>query len=272
MLIAAAFGAVALLLSIAIWRDPITSKWLEIVGYKLTFVYNLFGTRQLAGFVNAMPVKGTLSHVWSVNAEEQFYLLAPLLLVVGARYAGRSIAVWPAISLGAFLFVPAYAAIALGVLAAIVARRHGDLHLTPPGRAALTGLLVVGVTGLALDLGYETFAPIASIAIVLLLAVPGRQHPGGAVWGGMSYPLYLNHWIAIYAANFLRLSHPIRHVLVLALAIAIATVLYWWIDRPLLARRPKLYTRARGRAVTLTAYATVALGIGLGIVLWHSHT
>ena len=55
------------------------------------------------------------------------------------------------------------------------------------------------------------------------------------------------------------------------MAIAIATVLYWWIDRPLLARRPKLYTRARGRTVILTAYATVALGIGLGTVLRHSH-
>jgi len=263
------YVAVALLLSIAVWRDPLTSKWLEIVAYKLTFVYNLFGTRQLAEFVQAMPEKGTLSHVWSVNAEEQFYLLAPLLLVVGARHAGRSITVWAAISLAAFVFVPIYAAITLGVLAAIVARRHGELHLRASGRAIIAVVLALGVAGLALDLHYDTFAPIASIAVVLLLAMPGRQHPGGALWGGMSYPLYLNHWIALYAANAIGLRHPIRHALVLALAIAIAMGLYWWIDRHLLARRSRLYTPARGRALTLAAYATVALGIGLGLALWH---
>ena len=64
------YVAVFLLLSLSILRDPITAKWLEIVSYKLTFVYNLFGTRQLAQFVNAMPEKGTLTHVWSAAVWE----------------------------------------------------------------------------------------------------------------------------------------------------------------------------------------------------------
>ena len=50
--------AVALLLAVSIVRDPITAKWLEIVLYKLTFVYNLFGVRQLGAFRDAMPEKG----------------------------------------------------------------------------------------------------------------------------------------------------------------------------------------------------------------------
>ncbi len=69
-------------------REPITSKWIEIVIYKILFVYNIFGTPQLADWVSAMPQKGTLSHVWSVNAEEQFYLVAPIILVLAPLWRG----------------------------------------------------------------------------------------------------------------------------------------------------------------------------------------
>jgi peptidoglycan/LPS O-acetylase OafA/YrhL len=82
------------LLFVSVIREPITYKWLEIVAYKVTFVYNLFGTPQLLEFAAMMPQKGTLTHVWSVNAEEQFYLLAPLLLVLLAKQFGRSTLVW----------------------------------------------------------------------------------------------------------------------------------------------------------------------------------
>jgi len=38
-----------------------------------------------------MPLKGTGNHFWSINAEEQFHLFAPLLLTIFARFGGRSI-------------------------------------------------------------------------------------------------------------------------------------------------------------------------------------
>ena len=64
--------AVGLLIAASLLRDPVTAKWLEIVFYKLSFVYNLFGTQQLANHVAEMPLRGTGSHFWSVNAEERF--------------------------------------------------------------------------------------------------------------------------------------------------------------------------------------------------------
>ena len=69
-----------MLVLVALLRDTISAKWLEFVFFKATFVYNLFGPWQLAAFRDYMPLKGTGNHFWSVNAEEQFYLLAPLLL------------------------------------------------------------------------------------------------------------------------------------------------------------------------------------------------
>nr|WP_315490922.1 acyltransferase [uncultured Rhodoferax sp.] len=179
--------AAAMLLGLSVLREPITAKWVEIVVYKLTFVYNLFGTPQLAQFREAMPQKGTLSHFWSVNAEEQFYLVAPLLLVFGARYFGRGAVLWMALAVLAWL-TNTYAAIVFGVLAAVVVYRHGDLHLSKLARLMIGIVLLLCVAGFVLGMNYVAIAPFAGLAIVLLLAIPAHQHPMGALFGGMSYP------------------------------------------------------------------------------------
>ena len=44
-------------------------------------------------------------------------------------------------------------------------------------------------------------APVCAVALVLLLALEGKRHRLGALVGGMSYPLYLNAWIAVFAIN-----------------------------------------------------------------------
>lgn len=259
--------AVGLLLVLSLLREPITPKWLEIVTYKLTFVYNLFGTRQLAEFVNSMPQKGTLSHVWSVNAEEQFYLAAPILLVLMANRLGRTIAVWCAVAVVAWL-MQSYAAIALGVLAAVVVNRFGEIQLKPLGRALLVTTLLVSGIAITSDSYYAEAAPFAAIAIVLLLAVPSAQHRFGEIVGGMSYPLYLNHWIGAFAFNFLMPTMketPLRWGLSAVVNIGIAMALFWWIEKPLLAKRGAWFTDKRGRIVTFVAYSMVAVGVGFGL-------
>ena len=85
------FLALSFLVGASLLRDKITLKWAEFVFYKSTSVYNLFGMPQLAIHRSEMPLFGTGSHFWSVNAEEQFYLLAPLVLVVLPRKFGRSV-------------------------------------------------------------------------------------------------------------------------------------------------------------------------------------
>ena len=106
--------ALAMLLALSLARGEWSVEWLELVAMKLAMVYNLFsGYEVMAGFPHA-PLRGTGHHLWSVNAEEQFYIAAPLLLVVAHRW-GRSPVVWALIAL-AFMFVGTdYPGLSVGV-------------------------------------------------------------------------------------------------------------------------------------------------------------
>ncbi len=267
------YVALAILLFISVLRDAKTAKWWEFVAYKITFVYNLFGPAQLAQHRDAMPLRGTGNHFWSVNAEEQFYLLAPLLLVVVPPRIGRSVLVWLALALAAWV-TGVYASIVFGVLAAAAVGRYGALHHTIPGRALLAIVAVGSATGLALGYDYNRLAPWFSIAVVLLLAVRGRQRALGALVGGVSYPMYLNHWVAGYvlngAFNALKLGPEYRslfHAATLVVGVAVSVFLYWVVDRQLMARRNGMYTRSRGWAALAAAYCMMAVGITLGLWL-----
>ena len=262
--------AAALLLTLSVLREPVTPKWIEIVIYKLTFVFNLFGVPQLIQFHDAMPEKGTLSHFWSVNVEEQFYLLSPALLVLLARRGGRSPWLWLLLSVAGLAC--GLGAITLGVFAATLVNRHGELHRHPAARGALLAGLLACVALLAADFHYDQVAPFAGLFIVLLLAVPGRRSALGAIFGGMSYPLYLNHWIGIFVANalFARLaaghaSPWLAAALQAAIDIPLAIALYWFVDRPLLGRRAGWYTPRRGVVITVLAYAIIAVGLAYGL-------
>ena len=260
--------ALLFLVSASLLREPATAKWLEIVFHKATFVYNLFGTRQLAEHVKEMPLAGTGSHFWSVNAEEQFYLLAPMLLVLAAPRFGRSLITWSALALCAYAF-DIYASIVFGVLAAMLHRRFPDFHLRWLSRIALAGILLASTPWLFSDQAYRYAAPWAAIAIVLLLAIRGPKHPFGTLAGGLSYPLYLNHWIGGFTATVLliplglrqSLVHPVLSVL---LAIGFAAALFWWMERPLLARRSQFHTPLRAKVTTAIAYTMILVGVAVG--------
>ncbi len=263
--------ALALLVSASLLRDHVTMKWLEFVAYKVGFVYNLFGTQQLATNVLGMPLQGTGNHFWSVNAEEQFYLLSPLLLVLAPARWGRHPFTWVVIAALA-VWAEYYGGIVLGVLAAVLVGRYGSFHQTPVGRAvALTVALGAGIC-LALDFHYEVVAPFCAIAIVLLLAFKGKRRPLGAIVGGMSYPLYLNHWIGVFTVNAAMKSvglnvTSLRHIVAAVLNLGIATAMYWWIDRRLLARRGRWFSRKRGRLVICVGYGVTAFGVAFGLAM-----
>jgi len=264
--------AAAILLTLSVLREPITAKWIEIVLYKLTFVYNLFGVPQLAQFRDAMPQKGTLSHFWSVNVEEQFYLAAPILLVLLARKFGRSPLLWALLAVMGLMH--GLGAIMLGVFAATLAHRYGALHRHPMVRLALLVGLAISASLLAMGIDYEHVSPFTGLFIVLLLAVPGRRTKIGALFGGMSYPLYLNHWIGLFAANYLlaRFAHgttslALKALLQAAVDVPLAIALYWCVDRRLLACRAGWYTARRGIAFTVIAYAIIAVGLAYGYAM-----
>ena len=260
--------ALALLISASLLRDHAGLKWFEIVLYKATFVYNFFGTSQLAAHVSEMPLAGTGNHFWSVNTEEQFYLLAPLLLVLAAPSLGRARVTWLLLSILAWL-TDIFPSIVFGVTAAVFASINPALFRQPIARLALALISVVSAACLTMGFSYPKFAPMVAICIVLLLSISGPKQALGALVGGLSYPLYLNHWIGVFVANALARPFGLResaiaHVLSSLINVALAVGLYLGIERPLLGRRSRWYTPTIGRRATIAAYAMMAAGLALG--------
>jgi peptidoglycan/LPS O-acetylase OafA/YrhL len=248
------------LLGISLLHDRVTAKYLEIVLYKLTFVYNLFGTGQLAQYEPQMPLQGAGNHFWSVCAEEQFYLCAPLLLLRLPRL-GRSPWLWLGIAL-----TGVFSAIALGVAASLAHARWGALQLRPGVRAILLSTLLASTSAIWLGASYEAWSPWLAISLVLLLARPGSKTQLGEFLGGMSYQLYLNHWVGLFVAHAVAarfgLGAPAATVyLGFPLSLLLAATLYTAVDKRVLANREVWYAPQRARAAMIAAYATTGIGL-----------
>jgi peptidoglycan/LPS O-acetylase OafA/YrhL len=258
--------AVAILLALSLARGELSVEWAKLVAMKIAMVYNLFsGFEVMAGFPHA-PLLGTGHHLWSVNAEEQFYLGAPLLLVVAHRW-GRRPVVWALIAL-AFLFLGTdYPGLSIGVLASIVLR-HRAWHLGVKVRVALVVMLLAMIPLLVHETTYMRAAPFFGLAVVLLLSARGPSSPLGVVLGGVSYPLYLNHWIGLFAANFatkrLGLSSPVQLAVAVVVSVALCWLHYHVIDRRIRACRSQWYTPRAGNTLMFGAYAMFATGIVYG--------
>jgi peptidoglycan/LPS O-acetylase OafA/YrhL len=259
------FVAILLLITVSLLKDPVTGKWLEFIFYKVTFVYNFFGPPQLATFKSEMPLEGTGNHFWSICAEEQFYLLAPFLLTVIPARVGKSIWFWIAIAAIATTSVywDYFGSISLGVLAAVVRRRLGDWQGTQIAKLALTACAAIALTSAYMAwLSYQIAAPCFAVSLVLLLAQPGHHSPIAVFLGGISYPMYLNHWIGSFASSFLFKPLGLRDSLVcqisgVVISLMIASALYLAIDLQVKQNRDKYFTGKRG---------TIAAAVGFGLV------
>jgi peptidoglycan/LPS O-acetylase OafA/YrhL len=268
------FVAIILLMAASLLKEPITAKWLEFFFYKITFVYDFFGPPQLELFHKDMPLDGTGHHFWSITAEEQFYLLAPFLITVMPARIGRSIWFWVILALLATLslYWNYFGAISLGVLAAVVRQRAGDWH---SGTLAKAALAVVGVPLLAATysglLDYRIGAPLFSLCLVLLLAQPGAHSPVAAFVGGVSYPMYLNHWIGVFIANAAFGIIGLRGSLLsqisgVVISLAVCAVLYVLVDLQVRRNRARYFTAWRGKIAAATGYALVAIGLIGGVI------
>lgn len=266
--------AVLLLVSCSLLKDRITAKWLEFVFYDLTFVYNFFGPPQLATAAAQMPLAGTGNHFWSICAEEQFYLLAPLLITVPTK-VGRSILFWCGISAAA-LTCPwwnYFGSISLGVLAAVIQLRIGAWHSHRPAIVILAttaiASFVATYTGL---IPYRVGAPLVAIATVLLLAQPGQHSRLLTFLGGISFPLYLNHWIATFAIHAALSKLAVKNSIYfqmssVGLGLLISSALYLTVDQVVKRHRDEHFTPRRGRAIAVWGFASVVTGLAVGIWL-----
>lgn len=266
--------AIILVVCASFLKDDFTAKWLEIVFYKITFVYNLFGTSQLSEFRDMMPLQGSFSHAWSICAEEQFYLLAPLLIVLIPARIGKSLLLWVLISMLAISF-HAYGAIALGVLAAILKASFGNWHMSNKAIILLCISLLISITFMYFELSpYIYVAPFFSIVLVLLLARPGTKNKVSQFLGGMSYPFYLNHWIGIFCAHamldpFGMRDGSLSKVVALVLNLLIAAVLYYLVDSNIRKCRASWFTFSRGIGSTVAAYGLMIMGLFGGLVIFN---
>lgn len=265
--------SLSLILIVGVFHDHITPKWLEIAAYKITFVYNWFGPPQLAEHMAEMPLQGTGNHLWSVNAEEQFYLVAPLALVLLSPKVSRSVLTWIVVAALA-LYFDLYASISLGVLAAVVVARCGAVHHLALAKIVFVAITGAAAVGMALRPDqYQTLAPICSICIVLLLAHEGRRSDLGSIVGGMSYPLYLNQWVGGFVAHFVLKPFGLRDsvaatVLALVLSYTVAVSHYLYIDQALARRRGELFTRWRGFACFIAGCGLIGAGVAFWIIIY----
>lgn len=251
-----AVAILILVLATAIKQGFAEPKVREFFFYMLTFVYNWFGPPQLAEFRSQMPLDGTANHFWSICVEEQFYLVAPFLILFLAR-AFLLMGLVAATALSPDYF----ASISMGVLLAV----------TGPRNWVLVACAMVG-TILTFSGPYIAAAAFISTAIVGALArIPGRQTTFGKIAGGASYPFYLNHWIGLFIISAaLKTGMPYWGAWSAGLAIAVAFSVfhYFAIDRTIAAYREQWFSTRIGILLCVLAFVLVMSGL-IGAVTFY---
>jgi peptidoglycan/LPS O-acetylase OafA/YrhL len=265
--------AIALLFTATVlYRQPLTLRTGEFFFYKISFVYNLFGPPQLERLRALMPLSGTGNHFWSICLEEQFYLLAPLILIFLRQLrVPFLIAIW----IGGTVFRSTsvdFSPVALGVLLAISKERFGTWYLRTPWMIGLLALCLVSAAGVISDLpSYDVSAAVFAVCLVALLARNGTQLPFGAWAGGLSYPLYLNHWIGLVARKGITLilgfGTAATNITGAIIAIGLALFHFALVDRNVLRARASWYTPRRGAICCAFAYGLLIIGVVGGFLI-----
>src|SRR5262249_40239515 len=121
-------------------------------------------------------------------------------------------------------------------------------------------------------LPYRIAGPLLSICIVLLLARAGAHSRAASFVGGMSYPMYLNHWVGVFVANFVFKRIGLRGTFLcdvssVVLSLAIAAGLYLAVDRSVKVRRDRYFSERRGKALACIGFTLVTIGLLVGWAL-----
>jgi peptidoglycan/LPS O-acetylase OafA/YrhL len=192
------FATVILLYFTAAVGHGINPNWWKYLFYDATFTHYTWTVFPRA--FGEMPLKGTGNHFWSISVEEQFYLFAPLLMLLWKW--GKRLWTWLIVAAVLLLQASVFAPIALGVVAAIINRDHGTNQTGAAWNATYRGPLIAAVVA-ALLLVAAAYFPLQQVrallalAVVLAAAVPGERGALGMFIGAISYPLYLNHWMSV---------------------------------------------------------------------------
>jgi peptidoglycan/LPS O-acetylase OafA/YrhL/lysophospholipase L1-like esterase len=247
---------------------------------------------QLVGTADA--ARSPLDHYWSLAIEEQFYWVWPLAMVVILRRPARGrLVLIGALTALAALTAPLIAVLAgpdaaywatparlgeilAGALLAVVLHHYGSRRPLPPSAAGLAGGGLAAIACAAVlwprDSGpaYGGWLPVFALATVGLIA--GLQVPSllrrGLSWrplvtlGAISYGVYLFHWPVFVLLDERRTHLPSLPLFTLRalVTLALATVSYRYLERPVRAARP------RPRAVGISA-ATACVAVAAAVAL-----
>jgi peptidoglycan/LPS O-acetylase OafA/YrhL len=261
------FLAVAFLIAATVLKQPLSDpKLWEILFYKVTFVYNIFGTPQLADFVARFPLAGTGNHFWSICVEEQFYLVSPFIIVLAPRAAVLIAAALVAIN---FLHPHDFAAISLGVLLASSRQIFGDWFARIGPRLALAFLFSLIISILAIQRGLYSFIfPFAAVSLVAIFASTGQQQELGRIAGGMSFSLYLDAWIAFFAVNYLaKMLHMVSASILVGIvgALLLSFIHYQLVDRRIAQNRENWFNQRTGVYLCMAGFALLFVGFPMGL-------
>lgn len=255
---------------------------------------NIYFWRDDDYFTRSMP-EHPLLHTWSLGVEEQFYLLAPLFLLLIAGFSRRSRLVWMCLlfggslflcvlwtgnrPVGSFFLLPTRAwELLLGGLIAFRAPKPGGSALLLQA-AAIAGLvtLVAAATlfgSLTQFPGVAALLPCAgSAAVIWACSYQGTLV--GTILGTrmlvatglISYSLYLWHWPAFTLARYL-LDRDLQAgelLAVLTVVVGLSYLTWRCVEMPFRSGTA-LPSSRRWWVGAVTAVATVAAG-ALGIVL-----